>query len=193
MNWLDYAFLGVIGVSVLIGVIRGFVREVISVITWIAAFWVAIRYSPEVSALAADWVASPMLQLVIAFGALFVATLLVGALAGWLARLLVGRTGLSGTDRTLGVVFGGLRGGVLVGLIVLGAGMTALPEEPWWQESVIAGAYRPWVCDERIGDWLEAAGRHESLAQAPMNGSAAVAYWQAWCGTGPLDGDKGRG
>ena len=182
MNWLDYAFLGVASVSILIGLVRGFVREVISVVTWVAAFWVAIRYSPEVAAYFEAWLNSPMARLAVAFAVLFIATLLLGALVGWMARLLVGRTGLSGTDRSLGLVFGGLRGGLLVGLVVLGAGLTAVPEEPWWQDSVIASAYRPWVCNPRIGGWLEDAGGHETLDRAPLNGSAALDYWQAWCG-----------
>ncbi len=181
MNWLDYTFLGVIGLSVLIGVVRGFVREVISVVTWVAAFWVAIRYSPVAAALLEAWIESAMIRLVAAFAVLFIATLLAGALVGWLARLLVGRTGLSGTDRTLGVVFGGLRGGLLVGLVVLGAGLTPVPDESWWRDSVIASAYRPWVCHERIGGWLGVAGRYDALQRAPVNGSAALDYWQTWC------------
>ena len=181
MNWLDYAFLGVGAASILIGAIRGFVREIISVVTWVAAFWVAIRYTPEVAAYFETWLNSPMVRLAVAFALLLIATLLLGALLGWMGRLLVGRTGLTGTDRALGVVFGGLRGALLVGLMVLGAGLTALPEESWWRESVIVDTYHPWVCNDRIGEWLDGAERHETVRRAPFNGSAAQAYWQEWC------------
>lgn len=181
MNWLDLAFLGVIAVSVLIGIIRGFVREVISVAVWVTAFWVALRYGPQLSDHLAPWLASSMLRLVAAFAGLFILTLLVGALVGYVARALVGRTGLSGTDRLLGVVFGAARGLLLVGVIVLGAGLTAVPREPWWQESVIAQGYRPWVCHEQVGDWINQARRMPGVDEAPVNGIAAFAYWQAYC------------
>lgn len=181
MNWLDFAFLGVIGVSVLIGLIRGFVREVISVVVWVAAFWVAARYSGQAAALLEPWLASAMLRLVIGFAGLFIATLVVGAFVSYLARAMVGRTGLSGTDRVLGLVFGGLRGALLVGLVVLGAGLTGLPNASWWQASVIADGYRPWVCHKQVGGWLAGVQRYEALASTPMDGSAAQAYWQAYC------------
>ncbi|MDR9432412.1 MAG: CvpA family protein [Spiribacter sp.] len=181
MNWLDYAFLGVIGVSVLIGVIRGFVREIISVVVWVAAFWIATRYSTEAADMLSPWLASSMLRLVVGFAGLFIITLVIGALVGYLGRTLVGKTGLSGTDRILGLVFGGLRGGLIVGLVVLGAGLTGLPQASWWQESLIAEGYRPWVCHQRIGGWLEGAQQYGSLAQSPMDGSAALAYWQTYC------------
>lgn len=181
MNWLDFAFLGVIGVSVLIGLIRGFVREVISVVVWVAAFWIAARYSAQAADLLEPWLASAMLRLVIGFAGLFIVTLVVGAFVGYLARVLVGRTGLSGTDRVLGLIFGGLRGGLLVGLVVLGAGLTSLPNASWWQDSIIADGYRPWVCHERIGGFLAGVQNNQALASTPMDGSAAQAYWQAYC------------
>ena len=181
MNWLDLTFLGVIAVSVLIGVIRGFVREVISVAVWVAAFWVALRYGPQLGEQLSPWLASAMLRTVIGFAGLFILTLLVGALVGYIARSLVGRTGLSGTDRMLGIVFGAARGLLLVGLIVLGAGLTAVPREPWWQASTIAQGYRPWVCHAQVGDWLGQAARVPGVSEAPVNGVAAYAYWQAYC------------
>ncbi len=181
MNWLDYAFLGVIGISVVIGLIRGFVREVISVLVWVAAFWLAIRYSGQVASLLSPWLASGMLRLGVAFAVLFIGTLLVGALISFLARSLVGRTGLSGTDRVLGLVFGALRGGLLVGLVVLGAGLTAVPQQNWWQGSIIANGYQPWVCHDRVGGWLDQASALQPLNATPVNGSQALMYWQAFC------------
>ena len=181
MNWLDLAFLGVIAVSVLIGVIRGFVREVISVAVWVAAFWIALRYGPQLGEQLAPWLVSPMLRLVAGFAGLFILTLLIGALVSYVARALVGRTGLSGTDRMLGIVFGAARGLLLVGVIILGAGLTAVPREAWWQESVIARGYQPWVCHEQVGDWFNQARRMPGVSGAPVNGIAAYAYWQAYC------------
>jgi len=182
LNWLDLAFIGVIALSVLIGVIRGFVREVISVLVWVAAFWMGARYSAQVGEYLSPWLASSMLRLVAGFAALFILTLLVGALISYVARLLVGRTGLTGTDRLLGVLFGTLRGLLLVGIVVLGAGLTAIPGERWWQESIITQGYRPWVCHDRVGRWLDQARRMPGVAEAPVNSAAAFAYWEAYCG-----------
>jgi membrane protein required for colicin V production len=181
LNWLDLALISVIALSVIIGVVRGFVREVISVVVWVAAFWIGVRYSPQVGDILSPWLDSSMLQLVAGFAGLFILTLLVGALVSFLARLLVGRTGLSGTDRLLGVVFGALRGLLLIGAVVLGAGLTAVPNESWWQDSVIAQGYRPWVCHARVGSWLEQARQVPGVSQAPVNGTAAFAYWEAYC------------
>ncbi len=194
MNWLDYAFLGVIGISVLIGLIRGFVREVVSVVVWVAAFWIAFRYGAQAGASLSPWLGSSMLQLVAGFGGLFVLTLLVGALVGYVAKALVGKTGLTGTDRVLGVVFGGLRGGLLVGLLILGAGLTALPREPWWQASMVVQGYQPVVCHRQVGRWLEQARAVAPVAEAPVNGAIALAYWEAYCAANaaPLN-DNGSG
>ncbi|RZU97991.1 CvpA family protein [Spiribacter vilamensis] len=181
LNWLDLAFIGVIALSVLIGVIRGFVREVISVLVWVAAFWIGARYSAQVGEYLSPWLASSMLRLVAGFAGLFILTLLVGALISYTARVLVGRTGLTGTDRLLGVVFGALRGLLLTGAVVLGAGLTAIPGEAWWQESVIAQGYRPWVCHARVGSWLDQAQQMPGVARAPVNSAAAFAYWEAYC------------
>ena len=181
MNWLDLAFLGVIAVSVLIGIIRGFVREVISVAVWVAAFWVALRYGPQLGEQLSPWLASSMMRLVAGFAGLFILTLLVGALLSYVARTLVGRTGLTGTDRVLGIFFGAVRGLLLVGVVVLGAGLTAIPREAWWQESVIAQGYQPWVCHQQVGHWLNQARRMPGVTGAPVNGMAAFAYWQAYC------------
>lgn len=122
-----------------------------------------------------------MIRWVLGFGGLFVLTLILGALVGYVGRALVGKTGLSGTDRLLGVVFGGVRGGLLVGLIILGAGLTAIPQAPWWQASVVVQGYQPWVCHPQVGSWLQQARQAAPIDQAPVNGAVALAYWEAYC------------
>lgn len=182
MNWLDLIFLGIIAVSVLISLVRGFVREVVSILVWVAAFWLALRYSDTLAARLEPFIASPTIRLVAAFAGLFVITLLLGALVNYLAGQLVGRTGLSGTDRTLGVVFGGLRGVAIVALLVLAAGLTALPGERWWQESVLATRMQPWVCRAGVGDWLDGLRVYQPLAAEPEQGTPAPDYWRDFCG-----------
>jgi len=182
MNWLDFVFLGIIAASVLISLVRGFVREVLSIVVWVAAFWLALRYSDGLAARLEPFVGSPTIRLVAAFAGLFIITLLLGALLNYLAGQLVGRTGLSGTDRALGVVFGGLRGLAIVALLVLAAGLTAVPGERWWQESLLAGRLQPWVCRAGVGDWLDGLRVYQPLAAEPAEGTPAPDYWRDFCG-----------
>lgn len=170
--WWDYTLLAIVGVSILIGVIRGFVREIISVVVWVAAVWVAAVYSGQVADRLAPFIDSDLIRLILGFSALFILMLLAGTVLSYIGRLVVGRSGLTGADRVLGMVFGGVRGGLLVGLVILVAGLTALPQEDWWQASKVVEIYEPWVCHNRVGGWIE---------NAPMNGLAAFEYWKDYC------------
>ncbi len=139
MNWIDVAILAVIALSAFISLLRGFVREALSLAAWVLAFWVALKFAHELAALAwmVDWVHSPSARTIVAFATLFVATLLVGALVNYVVGQLIRKSGLSGTDRMLGVFFGIARGVVLIGILVLLAGLTQLPREAWWQQSIL--------------------------------------------------------
>jgi len=183
MNWLDLVFIGIIAVSVVISLVRGFVREVISIVVWAAAFWISIRFAPVLSTYLEGWVDSPTIRLVAAFAGLFVVTLILGAIINYLAGQLVGRTGLTGTDRMLGVVFGGLRGGIIVGLLVLMAGLTSIPQETWWRQSRLAGWFTPWVCSVGVADWLDGLELYRPvvLEEGGQNGTPAPRYWQDFC------------
>ncbi len=182
MNWLDYAILAVIAVSVVISLIRGFVREVISLVVWIAAFWIGIRFSEDVAVYFGDYIVSPTLQLGAAFALLFVGTLIVGAIINYIAGQLVGRTGLSGTDRYIGVIFGIARGLVVVAVVIVAAGLTALPREAWWQESVLVAQFQPWVCELGVREWLDGLMDYTPLAGDPdADGTEAPDYWQEFC------------
>ena len=136
MIWIDYALLAVIGISGVLSLMRGFLREALSLMGWIAAFWVAIAFSGKAAALLEAHVSAPSVRHAIAFAALFVGVLLLTGAALRLMGLLVEKTGLSGTDRTLGILFGVLRGIVIAGVLVLLAGLTPLPRDPWWSRSV---------------------------------------------------------
>ena len=82
-----------------------------------------------------------MFRIITAFTILFVLTLMLAALVNHLAGHLVKRTGLTGTDRAVGIVFGIARGGVVVSILVLLAGLTSLPQDPWWGESMMIGHF----------------------------------------------------
>ena len=137
MNWLDVVILVIIAISAVISLFRGFFREAVSLATWVLAFWVAIGFSDKLDPLLKSMIESPAARLAVAFGTLFLATLIVGALVNYLIGQLVRKTGLGGTDRMLGVLFGVARGVVLVGVLVLMGGIPHLSREAWWQESML--------------------------------------------------------
>ena len=137
MIWVDYAILTIIGISAFISILRGFIREALSLLGWIIAIWVSLSFAENVAALLVDKISVPSVRTASAFLILFVACLLVAGLVNYLAGKLVEKTGLSGTDRMLGVVFGTVRGAVVVGILVLLAGFTAVPEDPWWDQSIL--------------------------------------------------------
>lgn len=136
MHWVDIVVLAIIGLSVVIGLFRGFLREAISLATWILAVWAALSLSAPLAEHLPIGVESLTVKTSIAFVAIFVAVLIAGGIVNYIAGQLVDGTGLGGTDRMLGLVFGALRGGLIVAVLVLLANLTNMPSEAWWQESV---------------------------------------------------------
>lgn len=137
MNWVDILIIGIFVVSIIISLFRGFVRESISLASWLLAFWVALAFSVRLAVFIPSGIHAEYLRLAVAFGALFIITLVLGALLNNLIASLVKRTGLSGTDRALGGLFGVFRAVVAVVVLVLFAGMTSLPQESWWHHSYL--------------------------------------------------------
>ena len=135
MEYADYVVLGIIAISILVGAIRGFIKEAFSLAVWAAAFLVAFQYSGVLAQLLESHLELPSARTSLAFAGLFLLVLLVGGLLTFLVGKLVEKTGLSGTDRLLGGVFGGVRGLVLVLALMLVAGLTPIPQDPWWQQS----------------------------------------------------------
>lgn len=137
MNWVDYAILGVVLVSAVVSLLRGFIKEALSLTGWIVAIWVALAFASRLSEMLAGLISSPSLRIVVAFTILFIVTLVLAALVNFFASQLVKRTGLTGTDRVLGMFFGILRGAVIVAVLVLFAGLSTVPQESWWRGSLL--------------------------------------------------------
>lgn len=142
MIWVDYVIVGIIGVSALLSLWRGFIQEALSLLTWLVALWVAIMFFEDLGIWLARWVSVPSARDVVAFIALFLSVLILGAVVNYLISQLVSRTGLTATDRALGIVFGIARGVMIVAVLVLLAGLTAVPEDPWWQESLLIAHFQ---------------------------------------------------
>jgi membrane protein required for colicin V production len=135
MEYADYAVLGIILVSILVGAIRGFVKEAFSLAVWAAAFLLAFQYSGDLALALESHIELPSARTALAFAGVFLVVLAIGGLVTYLVGKLVEKTGLSGTDRLLGGVFGGIRGVILVLVLLLVAGLTPVPQDPWWQQS----------------------------------------------------------
>ncbi len=149
MSWLDLVILGIIVLSALISLIRGFVKESISLVTWIVAGVLAFRYFSPMAELLQPFVEAPTIRNVAGFAIIFVSTLVVGAIVNFIMSQLVSKTGLSGTDKALGVVFGGARGVLIVTMVVLLASLTPMPEASWWQDSASVGFF------QQLAEWLK--------------------------------------
>lgn len=149
MNWTDYIIIGVIALSVLIGLFRGLISEVLALAIWIVAFWFAWTFGPSVAEHFEHLIKLPSARIIVGYGLCFIAVLILGALVRFAISRLVESTGLSGTDRLLGMLFGFARGVLLVALLVFLVGFTAFTRDPWWQESVLLPQF------QRVAAWLE--------------------------------------
>lgn len=137
MIWVDYAILAIIAVSALVGLFRGFFREAVGLASWVIAFWLAFHFCNPVAELLQHWIAVHSIRLAVAFGIIFILVLIIGAIANFMVSKLVEQTGFAGTDRALGGVFGILRGVAILVLLVLFAGLTPVPKDNWWQQSML--------------------------------------------------------
>jgi membrane protein required for colicin V production len=139
MSLLDIAIVAILVLSLLLGVWRGFVREIFSLAGWVLAFLAANAVAAPIGDALPTSIARPEVRVLIAFIVVFVFTLSATALAALLVSKLFKAAGLGGVDRTLGGLFGLARGVVILLAITIAAGLTALPKHPLWKESVGAG------------------------------------------------------
>lgn len=136
MNLADGVILVVIAVSALLSLRRGFTREAFSLLSWVAAFVIARLFGPGLEVMLESSIETPSARASVAFGILFAATLVVGALINHLLGELVRVTGLSSTDRLFGMVFGAVRGVLLV-VVLIAIGRHLFSQDPWWRDSML--------------------------------------------------------
>ena len=148
MNWTDYLIIGVLALSVMVGLWRGLISEVLALAIWAAAFWVAWLLGPRVATHLEGTISLPSARYIVAYGVCFIAVLILGALLRFAISRLVESTGLSGTDRLLGMLFGFARGVLLVALMVFLIGFTSFTRDPWWQQSVLLPQF------QHVAAWL---------------------------------------
>lgn len=138
MNGFDIALIAVVALSTLFAFARGVVREVVSLVAWVAAFVLALAYAGDVAGLFSRFDITPVAKHVVAFALIAVGVLIVGALIGALVSKAVRAVGLGFVDRALGALFGLARGVLAVVGFALVAGVTALPKQVWWQNAMLS-------------------------------------------------------
>lgn len=149
MQGADFIIVAVIGLSIVVGVVRGFIREAVALLSWLVAIWVAWRFSGFLHPYLGGVLESPEQKAWVARGIVLVCVLLIGALIGSILSWITNSAaGLSLMDRVLGFIFGLTRGVVLVGFAALLGQSLKLEHEPWWQHAKLV------TYAEDVGEWL---------------------------------------
>jgi membrane protein required for colicin V production len=147
-HWIDYVIIGVIGLSIVTGLFRGFVKELIALCVWILAIWLAFAYSQTVAGWLQSYIQDKTVRTAVAFIAILLATLITGGLINAILSFILHRSGLSGTDRLLGMGFGIVRGIFIVALVMLVIKMAAISDIQYRQQSYLYSKFDP------IVNWL---------------------------------------
>lgn len=143
MQWIDYALLGIILISTVVSAFRGLIKEILSMLAWAVAFFVAMKFYKPLTQFI-TFTDDQSIRVVIALFGLFIGTLMIIGFVNYIITLVIKKTGLSGTDRVLGMFFGLLRGGaiVLVAACTLQLAfnygfLLKLKEESWYKQSML--------------------------------------------------------
>jgi membrane protein required for colicin V production len=147
MIFFDFFLIVILLISMSIGVMRGFFRELLSLVGWIIAIWAAWEYAEALepylgsglSVAAKIWAGRLIL---------FLSVLIISLLIANLVSMIVQRTALSVPDRSLGMMFGFVRGVILVGLVIMGGEILQMSSEPWWDDSKLV----PY--GTAVADWM---------------------------------------
>jgi len=135
MNWPDYAILGFMALSTLIGLQRGLAREILSTIGLGASLLIAFLFSNRIAPLLENYLPLPSVRQIAAFIILFLVMLVVMAIVNYIVVALISATDTQGIDLFLGMIFGLVRGIIIIVLLIALIGFTPFPKDQWWQES----------------------------------------------------------
>jgi membrane protein required for colicin V production len=155
MTAFDYVLLAILAASIVVSLLRGLVREVLSLAAWLAAFVVANRYGADLAAWLPPSIPAGTVRLVAAFVILFLGTLLLASLVNLAIAHIIDASGLKVVDRGLGGLFGLARGLLIVMTLVILAGLTDLPKQPVWRDALLVDVtesavriVKPWLPDD---------------------------------------------
>jgi membrane protein required for colicin V production len=152
MTSFDYVALAIIGLSIILSVMRGFFREALAILGWVAAFVTAKTYANQILPMMPEDIPTESLRILAAFLVLFFATLLVATLLAIALSSIFKKMGLGWLNRLLGAFFGLARGILIVCIVVFLAGLTELPSDARWRNAMFSAPLEalvismlPWV------------------------------------------------
>lgn len=152
MTVFDYTILAIVGISMLLGMMRGLVREALNLLAWVAAFWVANAYTVEIAPLLPQAIPTESVRFFAAFVLLFLGALLLTSLVTVALTELVKTLKLGIYDKGLGALFGLMRGLLIVLTLVLLAGLTSLPHQGVWRNAMFSAPLEAFAAD--VKPWL---------------------------------------
>lgn len=152
MTVFDYVVLGIMGVSILLSLMRGFVREALGLASWAVALLMARSYAVSIAKMLPNAIPNDNLRMLAGFAIAFLATLLVTSLLTIFLSELVKKLGLSVMDRGLGAIFGTARGVLIVGILVMLGGLTSLPQRSEWRDAMLSAPLEAMVM--KVSPWL---------------------------------------
>ena len=146
MTVVDVVIIFVIVLSALFGLMRGFMKEAISLAKWIIATWIAATFAPKLAPILPAAIESEAVRQAISFASLFIIVFILGTVITHLVTRVLIKTGLTSLDRVLGLGFGILRGVLIIIIfVIVGSHFPQLPKQYWWQESVLLGRFENMV------------------------------------------------
>ena len=170
MSWVDWFIILGCCASAVFGAWRGFTKEILSLVTWLASIWFAWRFTWILEPMLSEWITTPELRTWIARGLIFIMILMIGNRIAWMIGRIIKGANLSNTDRFLGLLLGVGRGMVVFGLLVIVLGSSGVWENSWWQEAQI----KPY------GDHLaEGIRRYISSTTAALSFTLPIPVWVA--------------
>ncbi|HBI84407.1 CvpA family protein [Orrella sp. NBD-18] len=138
MTGFDFVLIAIITVSAVLGLVRGLLKEVLSLVAYACAFLAAIWWGPMASEWLARWIDQPFIKMAVAYISVFVLVLMTIGLFNMMLSALISKTGLTPADHGLGALFGLVRGFLFVLVLVVLAGYTPLPQEAWWNQAMFS-------------------------------------------------------
>lgn len=165
MNYVDLLILGIVGFSIVTALFRGLIKEAISLGVWVAAVWAATVYASQFEYLLANYIGSASIRIIIMYSVLGLGVLLVGSLFNSLIGVFISKSGLGSIDTLLGAVFGGIRGCLIVALILLVIRVVDIPTGGLLASSILAPKFTPLV------DWLYQFVPHIGQFSQMINGT----------------------
>jgi membrane protein required for colicin V production len=143
LNVADFIIAGIVLLSILISLLRGFIREALSLATWLIGVYLAFTLSTPLSEALSGVISSSSTRMVIAFVGIFLSIVILGAILNFFVGKLITVTGLGLIDRLLGVIFGAARGILVIALVLLMIKGSSLTDRSWWRHSQLIPEFAP--------------------------------------------------